>query len=131
MSKEVFSNDEAGTAAANAVSDPKHIWITPGKNGRIIVFTGSDIPNKTIPVGDLVLSRFQLIRAFAMAGKAGSVTTAVAELSAARQTLWAEANTFTRGHSIINAIKNRIANFNDNDMDDVFRVGSAIVETDI
>jgi len=124
-----FGADRQGFADAAAVPEPKFIWTTPGS--RILVFTGADVPNTTTPVEDLVVTRFQLIRALAMAGKAGATTTAIAGMSVARQTLWAEANTFKRGYEIIRALKRELPNVNDADMDAIFVAASALVESEI
>jgi hypothetical protein len=51
MAKQTFTNDASGYAAANAVADPKHIWID---GNTIRVFTGSDIPAAPPVDSDLV-----------------------------------------------------------------------------
>jgi len=121
-----FANDGEGKALAYAVQEPKHIWVTPGDHGRIIVFTGGDIPSLNGNVSDISVSRFQLIRALQMAGKSGATATAIAGMSVARQTLWAEANEFRRSDKIINALKLGLNGVDAAGMDDIFIAASAL-----
>lgn len=126
MTITVFSNDADGMSAADAVADPKRIWVTPGNKGRIIVFSEEHYVDESKPASEIVVSRFQLIRALAMAGKAGATVTAIAGMSVARQTLWAEANEFRRSDKIINALKLGLAGVNDKVMDDIFIAASTL-----
>lgn len=121
-----FSNDSEGAAAAEAVQEPKHVWVTPGNPGRILVFTDQNVPTLVGNIADIEVSRFQLIRALAMAGKTGATATAVAGMSVQRQTLWAEANEFRRSDKFINALKLGLPGINNQDMDNIFIAASAI-----
>lgn len=126
MAIDKFAADESGWSLALAIPDPKHIWHTPGNTGRLVVFSGTDLPDTTQEVSSIVVSRFQLIHALAMAGKAGATTTAIAEMSVARQTLWAEASEFRRSYKIINALKLGLPGVNNAEMDAIFIAASAI-----
>ena len=59
MTIQTFPDTPEGQASAAAVPEPKHIWITP--RGKIVVFTGVDIPDPSIPLADITLSKWQLM----------------------------------------------------------------------
>ena len=58
MAKMIFPDTAEGRAQANAVADPKHIIVNPGRN--LVVLTEGDVPEAQ-KATDVVLSRLQLL----------------------------------------------------------------------
>lgn len=86
-----FQNTKSGLASANAVPDPKHIWID-GKD--IVVFTGIDIP---IIDPRPTVTKWQLVQACADAGwSEAQIDASVAILTSKRQRFWKHTNIIDR-----------------------------------
>lgn len=91
MSKLTFINNDVGRASANAIPDPKHIWID---SNQINVYIDIDIP-----VYDLrpTVTKWQLIQACADAGiTEAQLDASVALLTNKRQRFWKYTNVIDR-----------------------------------
>lgn len=83
MSVQKFQNTPAGLASANAVPDPKHIWIDPP---IIMVFSGADVP---VVDPRPTVTKWQLVQACADAGiTEAQIDASVTMLTAKRQRRW-------------------------------------------
>jgi len=142
MSIQRFQNTESGRAEADAVSDPKHVWV----NGRdLVVFTGEDIPDFSVPVGDITLSKWQLMTGILTVGGQVKLRAADAYIrgivgvdakdpadqiagtgTPAQKVMWIHCDKFTRYMVYINQLRVG-AGLTNNEMDDVFRIGVAQV----
>ncbi len=137
-----FQNTEVGRAEADAVPGPKHIWI----NGRsLIVFSGEDVPDFSVPIADIALSKWQLMTGILTVGGQVKLNAADAYIrgivgvdakdladqiagtgTPAQKVMWRHCNKFTRGMVYINQLRVG-AGLTNNEMDDVFRIGVAQV----
>lgn len=89
--------------AANAVPDPKYIWID-GKN--IVVFTSGDIPSVDLRP---TVTKWQLIQACVDAGVTeAQIDAAVLTLTAKRQRFWKHTNIIDRDNPISTGIRSSI-----------------------
>lgn len=103
MSTQTFPNTSAGMTAANAVPDPKYIWID-GKN--IVVFTSGDIPSVDLRP---TVTKWQLIQACVDAGVTeAQIDAAVLTLTAKRQRFWKHTNIIDRDNPISTGIRSSI-----------------------
>ena len=143
MTIQTFPDTPEGQAAAAAVPEPKHIWITP--RGKIVVFTGVDIPDPSIPVADITLSKWQLMTGILTVGGQPKLNAANAYIrgivgvdakdvadqiagtgTPAQKVMWSHCDKFTRYMVYINQLRVG-AGLTNNEMDDVFRIGVAQV----
>lgn len=143
MTIQNFPDTSEGQASAAAVPEPKHIWITP--RGRIVVFTGVDIPDPSIPVADITLSKWQLMTGILTVGGQPKLNAANAYIrgivgvdakdladqiagtgTPAQKVMWSHCDKFTRGMVYINQLRVG-SGLTNNEMDDVFRIGVAQV----
>lgn len=139
MSINNFKDTPEGRAAADAIPDPKHVWITSGS--RIVVFTGEDIPDFSIPLADITLSKWQLMTGILAVGGQGKLNNADAYIrgivgvdakdvadqiagtgTPAQKIMWKHCDAFTRGMVYINQLRIG-AGLTVIQMDDVFRIG--------
>lgn len=91
MSVQKFQNTPAGLASANAVPDPKHIWIDPP---IIMVFSGADVP--AVDPRPTV-TKWQLVQACADAGiTEAQIDASVSLLTVKRQRFWRHTNLIDR-----------------------------------
>jgi hypothetical protein len=128
MAIQIFQNTAAGLTQANAVADPKHIWIDQPR--RIVVFTGDDLPI-TILAEDAVLTRNQFFQGALLAG--GQLllnkfmnyiyTTMPATGTPTQRNFWREAQFFTYTIPFINQLRTAEA-ISVADMKQVFILGS-------
>ena len=143
MTIQNFPDTSEGQASAAAVPEPKHIWITP--RGKIVVFTGVDIPDPSIPLDYITLSRWQLMTGILTVGGQPKLAAANAYIrgivgvdakdladqiagtgTPAQKVMWSHCDKFTRGMVYINQL--RIGSgLSNKEMDDVFRIGVAQV----
>ena len=138
-----FPDTPEGQASAAAVPEPKHIWITP--RGKIVVFTGVDIPDTSIPIADITLSKWQLMTGILTVGGQPKLAAADAYIrgivgvdakdladqiagtgTPAQKVMWSHCDKFTRGMVYINQLRAG-AGLSNAEMDDVFRIGVAQV----
>lgn len=138
-----FKDTTEGRAAAEAIPDPKHVWITPGS--RIVVFTNEDIPDFSTPLADITLSKWQLMTGILSVGGQVKLDAADAYIrgivgvdakdvadqiagtgTPAQKIMWKHCDAFTRGMVYINQLRIG-AGMTNAQMDDVFRVGVAQV----
>ena len=138
-----FPDTPEGQASAAAVPEPKHIWITP--RGKIVVFTGVDIPDTSIPIADITLSKWQLMTGILTVGGQPKLAAANAYIrgivgvdakdladriagtgTPAQKVMWSHCDKFTRGMVYINQLRAG-AGLSNAEMDDVFRIGVAQV----
>lgn len=143
MTIQTFPDTTEGQASAAAVPEPKHIWITP--RGKIVVFTGVDIPDPSIPVADITLSKWQLMTGILTVGGQPKLNAANAYIrgivgvdakdladqiagtgTPAQKVMWSHCDKFTRDMVYINQLRVG-AGLTNNEMDDVFRIGVAQV----
>ncbi|MBK6825046.1 MAG: hypothetical protein IPG87_19490 [Saprospiraceae bacterium] len=143
MTIQTFPDTTEGQASAAAVPEPKHIWITP--RGKIVVFTGVDIPDTSIPVADITLSKWQLMTGILTVGGQVKLNAANAYIrgivgvdakdladqiagtgTPAQKVMWSHCDKFTRGMVYINQLRVG-SGLTNNEMDDVFRIGVAQV----
>ena len=143
MTIQNFPDTSEGQASAAAVPEPKHIWITP--RGRIVVFTGVDIPDPSIPLADIILSKWQLMTGILTVGGQPKLNAANAYIrgivgvdakdladqiagtgTPAQKIMWQHCDSFTRGMAYINQLRIG-AGLTNAQMDDVFRIGVAQV----
>ena len=143
MTIQTFTDTPEGQASAAAVPEPKHIWITP--RGKIIVFTGVDIPDPSIPLADITLSKWQLMTGILTVGGQPKLNAANAYIrgivgvdakdladqiagtgTPAQKVMWIHCDKFTRGMVYINQLRVG-AGLTNNEMNDVFRIGVAQV----
>jgi hypothetical protein len=118
-------------------------WITP--SGKIIVFTGVDIPDHSIPLAYITLSKWQLMTGILTVGGQPKLAAANAYIrgivgvdakdladqiagtgTPAQKVMWSHCDKFTRGMVYINQLRVG-SGLTNNDMDDVFRIGVAQV----
>ena len=143
MTIQTFADTTEGQASAAAVPESKHIWITP--RGKIVVFTGVDIPDPSIPLADITLSKWQLMTGILTVGGQPKLNAANAYIrgivgvdakdladqiagtgTPAQKVMWSHCDKFTRGMVYINQL--RIGSgLSNNEMNDVFRIGVAQV----
>jgi hypothetical protein len=138
-----FPDTPEGQAAAAAVPEPKNIWITP--RGKIVVFTGVDIPDTSIPIANITLSKWQLMTGILTVGGQVKLNAANAYIrgivgvdakdladqiagtgTPAQKVMWSHCDKFTRGMVYINQLRVG-AGLTNAEMDDVFRIGVAQV----
>jgi len=143
MTIQTFPDTPEGQAAAAAVPEPKNIWITP--RGKIVVFTGVDIPDTSIPIANITLSKWQLMTGILTVGGQVKLNAANAYIrgivgvdakdladqiagtgTPAQKIMWIHCDKFTRGMVYINQLRVG-AGLTNNEMDDVFRIGVAQV----
>jgi hypothetical protein len=143
MTIQTFPDTPEGQAAAAAVPEPKNIWITP--RGKIVVFTGVDIPDTSIPIANITLSKWQLMTGILTVGGQVKLNAANAYIrgivgvdakdladqiagtgTPAQKVMWSHCDKFTRGMVYINQLRVG-AGLTNNEMDDVFRIGVAQV----
>ena len=143
MTIQNFPDTPEGQAAAAAVPEPKHLWITP--RGKIVVFTGVDIPDTPIPIANITLSKWQLMTGILTVGgqvKLGAANAYIRGIvgvdakdladqiagtgTPAQKIMWIHCDKFTRGMVYINQLRVG-AGLTNNEMDDVFRIGVAQV----
>ena len=143
MTIQTFPDTTEGKASAAAVPEPKLIWITP--RGRIVVFTGVDIPDPSIPLADIALSKWQLMTGILTVGGQPKLNAANAYIrgivgvdakdladqiagtgTPAQKVMWSHCDKFTRGMVYINQLRVG-SGLTNNEMDDVFRIGVAQV----
>ena len=143
MTIQTFPDTTEGKASAAAVPEPKHIWITP--RGKIVVFTGVDIPDPSIPLADITLSKWQLMTGILTVGGQPKLNAANAYIrgivgvdakdladqiagtgTPAQRVMWSHCDKFTRGMVYINQLRIG-AGLTNKEMDDVFRIGVAQV----
>jgi hypothetical protein len=143
MTIQTFQDTPDGQASAAAVPEPKHIWITP--RGKIVVFTGVDIPDTSIPLADITLSKWQLMTGILTVGGQPKLNAADAYIrglvgvdakdladqiagtgTPAQKIMWSHCDKFTRGMVYINQLRIG-AGLTNAEMDDVFRIGVAQV----
>ena len=143
MTIQNFPDTPEGQASAAAVPEPKHIWITP--RGKIVVFTGVDIPDPSIPLADITLSKWQLMTGILTVGGQPKLNAANAYIrgivgvdakdladqiagtgTPAQKVMWSHCDKFTRGMVYINQFRVG-SGLTNNEMDDVFRIGVAQV----
>lgn len=143
MTIQTFPDTTEGKASAAAVPEPKRIWITP--RGKIVVFTGVDIPDPSIPLADITLSKWQLMTGILTVGGQPKLAAADAYIrgivgvdakdladqiagtgTPAQRVMWSHCDKFTRGMVYINQLRIG-AGLTNNEMDDVFRIGVAQV----
>ena len=133
MAQQVFTNDTAGRALANAVPLPKHEWVD---GRRIVVLTGDDMP-ASLSANDVVLDRLRLFQGALLAGGQPLLndfitfvyTTMPASGTPTQKNFWREAQQFTRGLAFINQLRVAIQGAKTNaasnaEMDQVFILGS-------
>lgn len=132
-----------GFISANAIIDPKYLWVTP--RGKIVVFTGEDIPDFSAPLADITLSKWQLMTGILAVGGQPKLNAANAYLrdiigvdakdaadqvagtgTPAQKIMWQHCNDFTRGMVYINQLRIG-AGLTVSQMDDAFRIGVAQV----
>ena len=143
MTIQTFPDTPEGQAAAAVVPEPKNIWITP--RGKIVVFTGVDIPDTSIPIANITLSKWQLMTGILTVGGQVKLNAANAYIrgivgvdakdladqiagtgTPAQKVMWSHCDKFTRGMVYINQLRVG-AGLTNNEMDDVFRIGVAQV----
>ena len=143
MTIQTFPDTTEGQASAAAVPEPKHIWIAP--RGRIVVFTGVDIPDTSIPIADITLSKWQLMTGILTVGGQPKLAAANAYIrgivgvdakdladqiagtgTPAQKVMWSHCDKFTRGMVYIKQLRVG-SGLTNNEMDDVFRIGVAQV----
>ncbi len=106
MSVQTFKNDVAGASSANAVANPKWVWIDGRK---IVVFTGADIPFQESAVPQSV-TRFQALAALELAGKLTAVEVIINNVATPKLTklAWDNALSFERTSPTLNALATQI-----------------------
>ena len=143
MAIQQFPGTEEGIAAAAAIPSPKYIWITP--ISRIMVFTGEDIPDFSVPLESITLSKWQLMTGILVVGGQPKLNAADAYIrgivgvdakdvadqiagtgTPAQKIMWKHCDAFTRGMPYINQLRIG-AGMTNAQMDDVFRIGVAQV----
>ncbi len=128
MAINIFPNTVAGLAQANAVADPKHLWID--HPNRIVVLTGDDIP-VGLQAGDVILNRLQFFQGALLAGGQPLLnkflnhiyTTMPATGTPTQKNFWREAQTFTYNIPFINQLRTA-ESISVADMKQVFILGS-------
>ncbi len=137
-----FPNTPEGQSAADAIPEPKHIWVN-GK--RLVVFTGVDIPDLSVSLVDITLSKWQLMTGILAVGGQPKLNAADAYIrgivgvdakdladqiagtgTPAQKIMWQHCDAFTRGMVYINQLRIG-AGLTVSQMDDVFRIGVAQV----
>ena len=143
MTIQTFPDTTEGKASAAAVPEPKHIWITP--RGKIVVFTGVDIPDPSIPIADITISKWQLMTGILTVGGQPKLAAANAYIrgivgvdakdladqiagtgTPAQKVIWSHCDKFTRDMVYIKQLRVG-SGLTNNEMDDVFRIGVAQV----
>lgn len=127
MAIQYFVNDAAGIASANAVPDPKHIWVDVK---RIVVLTGDDLP-AGIDAASLIINRLSLFQGALLRGGQPlldkfilyAYTTIPTSGTPTQKNVWRECAAFSRGSVYINQLRIAAAITNA-DMDNVFILGS-------
>ncbi len=138
-----FDDTPDGRAAVEAVPDPKHVWISP--RSRIVVFTDEDVPDFSVRIADITLSKWQLMTGILTVGGQPKLNAAYAYIrglvgvdakdvadqiagtgTPAQKIMWSHCDKFTRGMVYINQLRTG-AGLTNNQMDDVFRIGVAQV----
>ena len=127
MAVQYFVNDTAGMASANAVPDPKHIWVDVK---RIVVLTGDDLP-AGIDASSLVINRLSLFQGALLHGGQTLLdkfvlyvyTTIPTSGTPTQKNVWRECSAFSRGSIYINQLR-IAASITNADMDNVFILGS-------
>lgn len=133
MAQQIFTNDAAGRALANAVPGPKHEWID---GRRIVILTGNDMPT-SLSANDVVLDRLRLFQGALLAGGQPLLndfntyiyTTIPTSGTPTQKNFWKESQQFTRGLAFINQLRVAIQGAKTNaasnaEMDQVFILGS-------
>ena len=129
--------------AISAIPEPKLVWITPG--ARVVVFDGEDIPDLSVPIGDITLTKWQLMTGILTVGGQPKLNAANAYIrgivgvdakdladqiagtgTPAQKVMWSHCDKFTRGMVYINQLRVG-SGLTNNEMDDVFRIGVAQV----
>lgn len=142
MSILTFAADVAATSI-ESILGPKLVWITPGT--RVVVFTGEDIPDFSVPIGSITLSKWQLMTGILSVGGQPKLNAADLYIrgivgvdakdpadqiagtgTPAQKVMWSHCDKFTRGMVYINQLRVG-AGLTNNEMDDVFRIGVAQV----
>lgn len=143
MAIQQFQGTEDGLAAAVAVPSPKYVWISP--RSRIMVFTGDDIPDFSVQIADISLSKWQLMTGIWAVGGRPKLDAADAYIrgivgvdakdvadqidgtgTPAQKIMWKHCDTFTRSMVYINQLRIG-AGLTNVQMDDIFRIGVAQV----
>ncbi|MBK8759259.1 MAG: hypothetical protein IPM03_02215, partial [Sulfuritalea sp.] len=110
-----------------------------------VVFTGVDIPDPSIPLADITLSKWQLMTGILTVGGQPKLNAANAYIrgivgvdakdladqiagtgTPAQKVMWSHCDKFTRGMVYINQLRVG-AGLTNNEMNDVFRIGVAQV----
>lgn len=133
MAQQVFTNDTAGRALANAVPLPKHEWVD---GRRIVVLTGDDMP-ASLSANDVVLDRLRLFQGALLAGGQPLLndfntyiyTTIPTSGTPTQKNFWKESQQFTRDLAFINQLRVAIQGAKTNaasnaEMSQVFILGS-------
>lgn len=128
MAINIFPNTVAGLAQANAVADPKHIWID--HPNRIVVLTGDDIP-VGLQAGDVILNRLQFFQGALLAGGQPLQnkfihyveTTMPATGTPTQQNFWKNSQIFTYTLPFVNQLRTA-ESISVADMKQVFILGS-------
>lgn len=133
MAQQIFTNDAAGRALANAIPGPKHEWID---GRRIVVLTGNDMPT-SLSAKDVVLDRLRLFQGALLAGGQPLLndfvtyvyTTMPASGTPTQKNFWREDQEFTRSLPFINQLRIAVQGAKTNaasntEMDQVFILGS-------
>lgn len=133
MAQQIFTNDAAGRALANAVPGPKHEWID---GRRIVILTGNDMP-ASLSANEIVLDRLRLFQGVLLAGGQPLLndfvtyvyTTMPASGTPTQKNFWRESKEFTRTLPFINQLRVAVQGAKTNaasiaEMDQVFILGS-------
>lgn len=133
MAQQIFTNDTAGRALANAVPLPKHEWVD---GRRIVILTGDDMP-ASLSANGVVLDRLRLFQGALLAGGQPLLndfntyiyTTIPSTGTPTQKNFWRESQQFTRGLAFINQLRVAIQGAKTNaasnaEMDQVFILGS-------
>lgn len=143
MAIQQFQGTEEGLAAAAAIPSPKYVWINP--RSHVLVFTGDDIPDFSIQIADITLSKWQLMTGILAVGGQPKLNAAKAYIrgivgvdakdvadqidgtgTPAQKLMWQHCDKFTRGMVYINQLRIG-AGLTNTEMDDAFRIGVAQV----
>lgn len=138
-----FDDTPDGRAAVEAVPAPKHVWISP--RSRIVVFTDEDVPDFSVRIADITLSKWQLMTGILPVGGQVKRNAAYAYIrgivgvdakdladqiagtgTPAQKIMWSHCDKFTRGMVYINQLRVG-AGLTNAEMDDVFLIGVAQV----